>query len=106
MTMNEIKTINPTTEEVINNYQLMNKNEIDHILNEMKKSQHQWAMISIEKRQDCLHNAEKILRQDKEKFATIITTEMGKPITQAIAEIEKCAKLCDYYADHGSQFLK
>ncbi len=104
--MNEIKTINPTTEEVINNYQLMNKNEIDHILNEMKKSQHQWAMISIEKRQDCLHNAAKILRQDKEKFATIITTEMGKPITQAIAEIEKCAKLCDYYADHGSQFLK
>jgi succinate-semialdehyde dehydrogenase / glutarate-semialdehyde dehydrogenase len=52
-----------------------------------------------------LKNVAKELRENKNEYATTITQEMGKPITQAIAEIEKCAWVCEYYANNAEEHL-
>ena len=48
----------------------------------------------------------RIMRKNKEQYAKIITEEMGKPLRQSIAEIEKCAWVCDYYSEHAEPFLR
>jgi succinate-semialdehyde dehydrogenase/glutarate-semialdehyde dehydrogenase len=52
-----------------------------------------------------MKHAANYLRRNKKRFATLITMEMGKPITESAAEIEKCAWTCDYYADYAESFL-
>lgn len=104
--MSEITTINPATEEVINHYPLMNEGEVNHLIQEMRSVQCAWANTAISERKKCLEKTATLLRQNKEMYAQLITEEMGKPITQSITEIEKCAKLFAYYATEGEQFLQ
>lgn len=69
--------------------------------NTLQKSQntfHSWKKIPFEEKQKFLNNLSKILLERKEELGKIITTEMNKPISQSIAEIEKSAGLCEYYA--------
>ena len=70
-----------------------------------KTTQKTWQENSISERVIYLQNLQRILLKNKETYARLITTEMHKPITQAIAEVEKCALLCDYYLENAS-FLK
>lgn len=58
-----------------------------------------WKKVSFEERQGLIRKAAEILKNNSEKFGTIITTEMNKPISQSIAEVEKCALMMNYYAD-------
>ena len=53
-----------------------------------------------------VRNLGRVLRKNRDEYARIITEEMGKPIRQAVAEIEKCAWLCDYYSEHSESFLR
>lgn len=103
--MAEICTINPATEEIIHRYPLMNQDEVNNIIDEVAKAQKKWAKESITKRKELLLNTAKLLQENREQYANIITTEMGKPITQALGEIDKCAKLFEYYAKEGDKFL-
>lgn len=57
-----------------------------------------WKCVSREIKQTYIKNLGKLLRSNRERYAVMITTEMGKPITQSLAEIDKCAQLCDYYS--------
>ena len=52
-----------------------------------------------------MKNAAKVLRSKNDRWAEIMTLEMGKPINQSKAEVEKCALACDYYADNAEKFL-
>ena len=104
--MSVINTINPATEEVIASYPLMHKNEVEKIIVNMHEAQQSWSHSSIGLRIHCLQNTARLLLKNKTHYATLITHEMGKPIIQAIGEIEKCARLCEYYAAEGEQFLK
>lgn len=104
--MSEIITINPATEEILGRYPLMNKEEVKQIIEEMKRVQLEWMNTPVAKRKDLLSNTAKLLLKEKDHYAKLITNEMGKPVTQSIAEIEKCAKLCDYYAKEGERFLE
>jgi succinate-semialdehyde dehydrogenase/glutarate-semialdehyde dehydrogenase len=104
--MSVINTINPATEEVIASYPLMHKNEVEKIIVNMHEAQQSWSHSSIALRIHCLQNTARLLLKNKTHYATLITHEMGKPIIQAIGEIEKCARLCEYYAAEGEQFLK
>jgi len=71
-----------------------------------KTTQKTWQENSISERVTYLKNLQRVLLKNKETYARLITTEMHKPITQAIAEVEKCALLCDYYLENAESFLE
>jgi succinate-semialdehyde dehydrogenase/glutarate-semialdehyde dehydrogenase len=71
-----------------------------------KTTQKTWQENSISERVIYLQNLQRILLKNKEIYARLITTEMHKPITQAIAEVEKCTLLCDYYLENAESFLE
>ena len=79
---------------------------MNSILEIAKTTQKTWQEISISERVTYLQNLQTILLKNKETYARLITTEMHKPITQAIAEVEKCALLCDYYLEYAVPFLE
>lgn len=71
-----------------------------------KTTQKTWQENSISERVTYLKNLQRVLLKNKETYARLITTEMNKPVTQAIAEVEKCALLCDYYLENAESFLE
>ncbi len=101
-----ITTINPATEAPIQTYALMSDDEIDHIINQCHQAYHDWKQTSFQTRGEVLNNISRILLNNKLKYATLIADEMGKPLSQGEAEIEKCAKLCLHYAENAEDYLK
>lgn len=101
-----IETINPATEKIIKIYQEMSEQNVSDIIDITHKAYLSWKHSPFLKRSDCLRKLANLLKDQIESFALLISTEMGKPITQAKAELEKCALLCNYYADHGEEFLQ
>ena len=98
-----IKTVNPATEEIIQEYEVMSK---EQIIEKVKKAQNtfqNWKKDS-NKRTDLLHDFANELRKDKENLARTATKEMGKAIKESRSEVEKCAWAIEYYADHGQIF--
>ena len=98
-----IKTVNPATEEIIQEYEVMTK---EQIIEKVKKGQNtfqNWKRDSS-KRTDLLHDFANELRKDKENLAMTATKEMGKAIKEARSEVEKCAWVIEYYADNGQIF--
>jgi succinate-semialdehyde dehydrogenase/glutarate-semialdehyde dehydrogenase len=84
----------------------MDEKDVGRIIQEASAAQEDWSKSAVTNRQDSLKHMAQLLRSNKATYARLVTTEMGKPINQALAEIEKCAGLCDYYADFGAEFLK
>jgi acyl-CoA reductase-like NAD-dependent aldehyde dehydrogenase len=100
---NKIKTINPTTEEIIHEYEVMTKEQINDRVKIAQNTFHDWKK-DPSKRTDLLHDFANELRRDKENLAKTATNEMGKAIKEARSEVEKCAWTIEYYADHGKIF--
>ena len=100
-----MKSINPFNKKLIKEYSEYSVSEIDIIINDINKEWKTWRNTSFAFRSNLMKKAGEILRSDKQKFAELITSEMGKVISQSKAEIEKCAALCDYYAEHSQQIL-
>ena len=100
------KSINPATQEILKEYNADSISIIEQKITYADKSYRFWRDISYTQRAAYFKRAGENLRKNKEKFGTLITLEMGKPIKEAIAEIEKCALICDYYADNAATFLK
>ena len=96
----EFETINPATEEVINQYQNMTKDQINDKVKKSKIAFQEWKK-DANKRIDFLHAFANELRKDKENLARTATNEMGKAIKEARSEVEKCAWVMEYYADNG-----
>lgn len=101
-----IQTINPRTGEVIKEYETMSKKSVDQIINDVYEAYANWRIVSFAKRAKKLYHVAELLRNDKNQYAKLMTQEMGKPITAGEAEVEKCAWVCDYYADHAEELLK
>lgn len=78
---------------------------MQNLLKVSENTQHSWRNLSIQNRISFLPQLAKLLLENKEAYATCITTEMHKPISQAIAEVEKCALLCNYYYENAEIFL-
>ncbi|CAM3769513.1 NAD-dependent succinate-semialdehyde dehydrogenase [Flavobacterium cucumis] len=78
---------------------------MQHLLKVSENTQLSWCNFSIQNRISFLLQLAKLLLENKEKYAICITTEMHKPISQAIAEVEKCALLCNYYSENAETFL-
>jgi len=97
--------INPATGEKVDSYQEMPADEVDGILTKCREAQHGWADTPFSERARLLKSAADVLRSNKEAYAKVMTREMGKIRSQGLAEVEKCAWCCDYYADNGERFL-
>src|SRR5918994_1837185 len=100
----ELKTINPATEEVINTYKMMTKEQINENVKKAQNAFCEWKK-DIQKRAEYLYHVAHVFRQDKERLAKVITNEMGKAIKEARSEVEKCAWVMEYYADNGRVFV-
>lgn len=74
-------------------------------INKASKTGREWRQISISERAILMQKVSKNLQDNFERYAALITKEMGKPITQAEAEVKKCALVCDYYATNAPTFL-
>ena len=99
----ELKTINPATEEVINTYEIMTKEQINEKVKKAQNAFSDWKK-DIQKRVDHIHDFAQELRKNKEELARTVTNEMGKAIKEARSEVEKCAWVMDYFADNGKVF--
>ena len=94
-----LQSINPANEELIHQYAEMSDSDVSKILDKTNSAYHEWKLTSFSHRSSLMKNAAKILRDRKDELARLMTLEMGKPILQSKAEVEKCAWVCDYYAD-------
>ena len=98
-------SINPFDQSLIHNYNEMNQGEIDQVLKNAHKEFLNWKSVEFEIRSEKMKNAAEVLRKNSEKYSLLMTKEMGKPIAQSRAEVEKCAWVCDYYAENAEKFL-
>lgn len=101
-----IFSINPTNGKLIKSYKEDSEKQISGKIEKAHKAWLKWRNTSFSTRADLLKNAASILLARKQELATLMAKEMGKPIPAGIAEIEKCAAVCDYYAANGAEFLK
>ena len=103
--MSILKSINPSTEQLYAEFKEVNLHTVKQIIKKTSESQKKWSNINIQQRSKIILEIGDLLKGSKESLARIITNEMGKPITESIAEIEKCVCLCEYYAQNGEEFL-
>ena len=97
--------INPATEEVVATHPEFSEPQVQEVLGLAAKAGRQWRAVAFHQRAELLHKAAGILRQNLTQHGEVITTEMGKPIIQAEAEVEKCAVGCEHYAVHAESYL-
>lgn len=96
---------NPATGEVLAQYPYASSADTDQALARSHHAFREWRERSINERSDALRALGNALRARKEEVAQMMTAEMGKPIAQARAEVDKSAHLCDWYADNGPAML-
>ncbi|WP_107038184.1 NAD-dependent succinate-semialdehyde dehydrogenase [Brumimicrobium mesophilum] len=101
----EFKTINPYNGEEIAVYQSISKEELAAKLDNSQKAFETWKKVPLKERCSLLRNVGKLLLENVEEYAKMITLEMGKPISESRGEVKKCATVCDYYADNAEAFL-
>jgi succinate-semialdehyde dehydrogenase / glutarate-semialdehyde dehydrogenase len=101
----KITTINPATNEPIRDYTLLESAEVRKILTASNRAYTKWRRTSFAERAELMRAAGRVLRERAPEFARLMTAEMGKPVKSARAEAEKCALVCDYYAEHAESML-
>ncbi|SCF58991.1 NAD-dependent succinate-semialdehyde dehydrogenase [Streptomyces sp. Cmuel-A718b] len=96
-----IVSTNPTTDVELARYTPQSPQEVNDILDAAASAQAAWRRRDITDRTSLLREMARVLRDGRDTYAALITAEMGKPITEARTEIEKCATTCEYYAEHA-----
>ena len=99
-------SVNPYTGERIAQYKALSDRDIQDALELSVEAGKIWRKETVNARAALLLNIAEILRKDKERFALMITREMGKPIVESRAEIDKCAWVCEYYAENAAIYLE
>lgn len=101
------KTIYPFTNEVLKEYENTSDAQLEEVLETAHQLYKKWRKDDqLETRKAQLHEVAAILRRDRDKYAEILTKDMGKLFTEAQGEIELCADIADYYADNADRFLE
>src|SRR5262252_1348111 len=100
-----MQSINPATEEVVETFEEFSEQQVDQALQQAFEAQRRWRATSFGERASCMQGVARILRSGKQNWAALLTQEMGKPIVEAEAEIEKCAWNCDFFAQAAPKFL-
>ena len=102
----ELQSINPADGKLLATYPEHSESAIQRILHRAVAVQKEWRDEVSSRRAELMVRVAALLRRDKDRNAELAAREMGKPIQQARAEIEKCAACCDYYAVHAVDFLR
>ena len=105
MRSDPVITIDPATGRELHRHDAMTARDIEAVLAQVTAAQKTWAATAIEARTAVLLRTAAILRERAAELGALATAEMGKPITEAIAEVEKCAWVCEYYAETSPQQL-
>ncbi len=101
-----IQTINPTTGEVLETFEPYSEQQVNQALDQARQAFLHWSTNSFAERGKYLHSVASHLRDHKTELARIAVLEMGKSITEAEAEVEKCAWNCDFFAENAESFLR
>ncbi|MEZ4720411.1 MAG: NAD-dependent succinate-semialdehyde dehydrogenase [Flavobacteriales bacterium] len=102
----EVVSINPWNLEEIERFKTHTNEETDAIIRSVDAEYQTWRKTSFADRTKLLMRVADILNERKDKYAAHITAEMGKPIVEAVAEVQKCAWVCRFYAEQAESFLK
>jgi acyl-CoA reductase-like NAD-dependent aldehyde dehydrogenase len=105
MSQSRIQSVNPATGGVIEAFEPTSPERVDAALDAARAAFVRWRETSAAERAQVLRRVAGILRERRAELARIATLEMGKPITEAIAEVEKCAWNCEFYAEQGDSYL-
>jgi len=100
-----IESVNPATGETIATYEEMGEGEVDGILEAAGAAQREWREVPVAERVEPLRRAAADLRDRAQEYGELMAREMGKPIAAGRSEAEKCAWVCDYYAENAARFL-
>src|SRR5205823_4778549 len=100
-----IQSINPATEEVIETFEPYTTAQVNEALEQAHTAFLGWRETTFAERGTILHRVATYLREHKVELARLATLEMGKPIIESEAEVEKCAWNCDFYADNAEKYL-
>lgn len=103
--MSNIKTVNPTTNQVEKEYAEMTDGQIEIILADADKAFQSWRKTSFAERAKLLHRVAEIMRERKDELGRLCSIEMGKLHREGIGEVELSANIFDYYAQNGEKFL-
>jgi succinate-semialdehyde dehydrogenase/glutarate-semialdehyde dehydrogenase len=101
----KIQTTNPATGEPGKSYDETSLDQARAAAAAVHQAFLQWRRTSFAERAAVIHKAAEILRARKDELARLMTEEMGKPLTDGRAEVEKCAFHCDWFADHADEYL-
>ena len=100
-----MKSINPATGEVIREFIELTENEIDQKINQAFLVQKEWKQTSFDDRKSLVLKLAKYLRDHKDEFVKMKSLEIGKTISTGPLVVEKCATLCEYYAENAEKIL-
>jgi succinate-semialdehyde dehydrogenase/glutarate-semialdehyde dehydrogenase len=100
-----VQSINPATGIPIREYEVLQHEDLEELIPIAHEAALEWGGVALSERAAKVGQIAKVLRARKEELGGLISMEMGKPIREARAEIEKCALVCDYYATNGPAFL-
>jgi succinate-semialdehyde dehydrogenase / glutarate-semialdehyde dehydrogenase len=100
-----IQTTNPTTNEVVKKFEEIDDKKLEEAVAQANTAFTKWKTTSYDQRATLLHKVAELLRAKKDMLSKLITLEMGKPIAQAVGEIELSADIFDYYANNAAHFL-
>ncbi|MDB2238819.1 NAD-dependent succinate-semialdehyde dehydrogenase [Halorubrum ezzemoulense] len=98
--------VNPATGARVETYDDHDEDDVEAALDRSEQAFKDWQTRPLREREQLLANAAEVLRENKQEYAETMTREMGKPISQAVGEVEKCAWVCEHYAEHASAYLE
>src|SRR3989441_8131383 len=100
-----LQSVNPATGEVLETFTAPSSRELDGIVATSHAAYLEWRTVPFKARAERMRQAAQTLRRRRAEFARTMALEMGKPIAQGEGEVDKCAWVCDYYADSAEGFL-
>jgi succinate-semialdehyde dehydrogenase / glutarate-semialdehyde dehydrogenase len=98
-------SLNPTTGRVLQTYPELQAGEVDQAVEAVHAAHRSWRRTGFPERAEAMRRAAGVLREHVDEYATLMTREMGKPIKEARSEVEKCAWVCEYYAENAEAQL-
>ncbi len=101
-----LRSINPATGELLESFSEQTAEEVKAAVKKAHQAFTSWSGLDMKRRSAPLRKAAAVLRAEKTALARMMSEEMGKPVLQASAEVDKCALVCEYYAEHGPAMLR